>query len=247
VLIWDDRKGALPLATIEAHESKIYGIDWSRDTSLGLDRLITCSLDGSVKYWDLASPAAQRAVGHRELVTEPEAVIETPTPVWRARHLPFGSGIMTLPQRGDTSLSMWSKERPDAPVERFVGHRDIVKEYLFRTRGGNNRDNDDREWQLLTWSKDQTLRLWPVSEEATRVSRSKASAPGRSLIPCEHRQSDTSRAAASTCSTRAPTLATSRSATLRPMRKHTRAWSRPIRRQRQHRRFCRPPTPPGRC
>ncbi|PWN97571.1 hypothetical protein FA09DRAFT_330257 [Tilletiopsis washingtonensis] len=169
VLIWDDRKGALPLATIEAHESKIYGIDWSRDTSLGLDRLITCSLDGSVKYWDLASPAAQRAVGHRELVTEPEAVIETPTPVWRARHLPFGSGIMTLPQRGDTSLSMWSKERPDAPVERFVGHRDIVKEYLFRTRGGNNRDNDDREWQLLTWSKDQTLRLWPVSEEATRA------------------------------------------------------------------------------
>ncbi|KAI3492996.1 hypothetical protein L1887_42371 [Cichorium endivia] len=67
VLIWDDRKGSLPLATIEAHESKIYGIDWSRDTSLGLDRLVTCSLDRTVKFWNLASDTSQAAIGAREL------------------------------------------------------------------------------------------------------------------------------------------------------------------------------------
>ncbi|PWN40049.1 hypothetical protein IE81DRAFT_349606 [Ceraceosorus guamensis] len=169
VLIWDDRKGALPLATIEAHESKIYGIDWARDATLGLDRLITCSLAGSVKYWDLSSNHAQRAIGKRELVTEPEQTIETPTPVWRARHLPFGSGVMTLPQRGDTSLSMWHKSNPETPVKRFEGHKDTVKEFLYRTRGGSDRQNDDREWQLLTWAKDQTLRLWPIDPQVTRA------------------------------------------------------------------------------
>lgn len=181
VLIWDDRKGALPLATIEAHESRIYGIDWSRDTSLGLDRLVTCSLDGSVKYWDLSSDASQRAIGQRKLVTECETIIETKTPVWRARNLPFGHGVMTLPQRGDTSLSMWNKEEPEAPVHRFEGHKDIVKEYLFRTRGGSDRSHDDRQFQLITWSKDQTLRLWPVTEEMTRSVGHRPGNPIRTL------------------------------------------------------------------
>ena len=169
VLIWDDRKGALPLATIEAAQSRIYGIDWSRDTSLGLSRLVTCSLDGSVKWWDLDSPAAQQAIGERRLVTEAETTIETHTPVWRARHLPFGNGVMTLPQRGDTSLGMWAKDKPEEPVHRFEGHGDIVKEYLIRTQGGSDRERDDRKFQLITWSKDQTLRLWPISEDMMKA------------------------------------------------------------------------------
>lgn len=181
VLIWDDRKGALPLATIEAAQSRIYGIDWSRDTSLGLSRLVTCSLDGSVKWWDLDSPAAQQAIGERRLVTEEETMIETHTPVWRARHLPFGNGVMTLPQRGDTSLCMWAKDKPDEPVHRFEGHRDTVKEYLIRTQGGSNRERDDRKFQLITWSKDQTLRLWPISEEMMKAVGHKRGDPIRVL------------------------------------------------------------------
>lgn len=165
VLIWDDRKGTLPLATIEAHETKIYGVDWSRDKSAGMSRLVTCSLDGSVKWWDLDSPAAQHAIANRQLVTEAETTIITDTPVWRARHLPFGQGVMSLPQRGDTSLSMWSKSEVDEPVHKFKGHKDVVKEYLFRTRGGEDPSSDQRNFQLITWSKDQTLRLWPITDE----------------------------------------------------------------------------------
>ena len=182
VLIWDDRKGSLPLATIEAHESKIYGIDWSRDTSLGLDRLVTCSLDRTVKFWNLASDTSQAAIGAQELVTEAESVIETRTPVWRARHLPFGNGVMTLPQRGDTTLSMWAKDQPEEPQATFAGHTDIVKEYLFRTKGGSDRESDNRQFQLITWSKDQTLRLWPVSDEQTRKVGHKPGAPIRVLL-----------------------------------------------------------------
>ncbi|CDW99111.1 hypothetical protein [Sporisorium scitamineum] len=182
VLIWDDRKGSLPLATIEAHENKIYGIDWSRDTSLGLDRLVTCSLDRTVKFWNLASDTSQAAIGARELVTEAESMIETRTPVWRARHLPFGNGVMTLPQRGDTTLSMWAKDEPEEPKATFTGHTDIVKEYLFRTKGGQDRCSDDRQFQLITWSKDQTLRLWPVSDEQMRKVGHKPGGPIRVLL-----------------------------------------------------------------
>ncbi|PWN35797.1 uncharacterized protein FA14DRAFT_160800 [Meira miltonrushii] len=177
VLIWDDRKGTLPLATIEAHENKIYGVDWSRDKSVGMSKLVTCSLDGSVKWWDLDSPAAQHAIANRQLVTEAETTILTDTPVWRARHLPFGQGVMTLPQRGDTSLSMWSKSQVDEPVHRFNGHRDLVKEYLFRTRGGEDPSSDQRKFQLITWSKDQTLRLWPITEDMLSSVGHKRGAP----------------------------------------------------------------------
>ena len=28
---------------------------------------------------------------------------------------------------------------------------------------------DDREFQLVTWSKDQYLRLWPITEDVMKV------------------------------------------------------------------------------
>lgn len=53
-----------------------------------------------------------------------------------------------------------------APVERFAGHENVVKDFVWRMRGGNDSAFDDREFQLVTWSKDRTLRIWPVSREA---------------------------------------------------------------------------------
>ncbi|KAJ7738562.1 hypothetical protein B0H14DRAFT_2638473, partial [Mycena olivaceomarginata] len=41
----------------------------------------------------------------------------------------------------------------DEPVEVFEGHTDVVKEFVWR-RGG-----------VITWSKDRTLRFWPVDAE----------------------------------------------------------------------------------
>ena len=46
--IWDDRKGAIPLKSIEAHVTKIYGVDWNRFKPMNL---ATCSLDKTVKFW----------------------------------------------------------------------------------------------------------------------------------------------------------------------------------------------------
>ncbi|KAG6909082.1 hypothetical protein DXG01_002063 [Tephrocybe rancida] len=144
VLIWDRRKGSLPIKSIKAHGAKIYGIDWAHDRR---DELVTCSLDKTIKVWDTLTSDP-----------EPKTTIHTSYPVWRARALPFGRGVLSLAQRGFTALEMYSGGRPDAPVERFEGHTDVVKEFVWR-KGGED------EYQLITWSKDRTLRFWPVEPE----------------------------------------------------------------------------------
>lgn len=164
VLIWDDRFGALPLASVEAHHSKIYGLQWSPAVDGGRDQFMTCSLDGTIKYWDLGTDASRAAAARRALITEPQATIATPQPVWRAKYLPFGHGAMSVAQRGDTAPSLWAAGSPSAPLKRFEGHTDVVREFLFRTKGGSDAAHDDREFQLLTWSKDQTLRMWPIQD-----------------------------------------------------------------------------------
>lgn len=144
VLLWDRRKGSLPISRIQAHNAKIYGIDWAHDRR---DEIVTCSLDKSIKVWDT------QTLG-------PKLTISTMYPVWRARDLPFGRGLLSLPQRGETALEMYSHDTPDNPVEVFEGHEDVVKEFVWR-RGGH----DCSGFQLITWSKDKTLRFWPVDTE----------------------------------------------------------------------------------
>ncbi|KAF8168512.1 hypothetical protein B0H34DRAFT_685839 [Crassisporium funariophilum] len=149
VLIWDRRKGSLPVTQIRAHASKIYGIDWSRSSR---NEIVTCSLDKTIKTWDIMSTNPQ---GN----SEPKSTIRTTYPVWRARNLPFGEGVLSLPQRGDTTLEMYAKSDSHNPVETFEGHSDVVKEFVWR------KGNQDDSFQLITWSKDRTLRFWPIDAE----------------------------------------------------------------------------------
>ena len=157
--IWDDRKGAYPLHSIEAHDTKIYGIDWNR---ISPTRVVTCSLDKTIKLWDYSSEA------HK-----PEHVLRTPFPIWRARHTPFGSGILAMPQRGNNDLHLYdqnprehiSTTAMDSPVYRFEGHQDQVKEFLWRSRGTIENDIDIREFQLVSWGADNILRLHRIDEQ----------------------------------------------------------------------------------
>jgi len=66
---------------------------------------------------------------------EPTVTFNTSYPVWRARDLPFGRGVLSLPQRGENVLDMWSYDHPEAPVSVLEGHSDTVKEFVWR-RGG---------------------------------------------------------------------------------------------------------------
>ncbi|KAK9451115.1 WD40-repeat-containing domain protein [Limtongia smithiae] len=160
VHIWDDRMGAKALRTITAHSSKIYNIDFNRSSET---KLMTCSLDKTVKYWDYSNNE-----------DEPVKIIRTDFPVWRARHTPFGDGCIINPQRGGKNGLYLVRnddrvhDAPMQPVADFIGHKEPVKEFLWRIRGGEGVD-DDREFQLVTWSKDHDLKLWNVDEGTLRA------------------------------------------------------------------------------
>jgi hypothetical protein len=64
----------------------------------------------------------------------PKTCIQTTYPVWRARNLPFGEGVLSLPQRGETNLEMYGKGAD--LIETFEGHSDVVKEFVWR-KGSN--------------------------------------------------------------------------------------------------------------
>ncbi|KAH9074127.1 WD40-repeat-containing domain protein [Lactarius deliciosus] len=171
VLIWDRRKGSMPVKNIKAHSAKIYGIDWAHNSSR---ELLTCSLDKTIKLWDVdSSPTGLEGTRRSEdiartlpggSICEPFRTIHTSYPVWRARDLPFGDGLLSLPQRGGEAPELWTHntEMPHAsiPVEAFEGHTDVVKEFVWR-RGGR----DWGDFQLITWSKDKTLRFWPIDQD----------------------------------------------------------------------------------
>lgn len=157
--VWDDRKGAYPLRSIEAHATKIYGVDWSRTDA---DNLVTCSLDRTIKFWN-----------HTKEKDEPDRIIHTPFPVWRARHTPFGFGLLAMPQRGDHDLHLYDRrtdavnedEHTGIAVHTFGGHDDQVKEFLWRSRGDVTEEFDSRDFQLVSWGTDRILRLQNVDEE----------------------------------------------------------------------------------
>ncbi|KAG5220688.1 vacuolar membrane protein [Salix suchowensis] len=211
------------MVSIRAHDSKIYGIDWSHSIR---NEIVTCSLDHTIKVWDVnASPAITSSfrdlhspslgsslqsftlypsdveVGvisstassngingtgnSRQTPMAPKTTIRTVYPVWRARNLPFAQGVLSLAQRGETALEMYrtdssfpgagSKEKTPTnihttshvPVEVFEGHKDVVKEFVWR-KGGQ----EATEYQLITWSKDRTLRFWPMDQETMQVNHS---------------------------------------------------------------------------
>ncbi|KAG9234497.1 hypothetical protein BJ875DRAFT_495779 [Amylocarpus encephaloides] len=157
--IWDDRKGAAPLRSINAHESKIYGVDWNRTRTSGV---VTCSLDKSIKFWDYTNE-----------LDEPERIIRTDFPVWRARHTPFGYGILAMPQDTPGNLHLYERRKHEEvpegmavpTVATFPGHGDQkVKEFLWRSRGNITDDGvDNREFQLVSWGEDNQLRLQHIS------------------------------------------------------------------------------------
>jgi hypothetical protein len=66
----------------------------------------TCAPDGnpSSSY----STHDHHYAGQHAPTHTPAHTIRTAHPVWRARHLPFGRGVLSLPQRGGTGLGMYA-------------------------------------------------------------------------------------------------------------------------------------------
>lgn len=59
---------------------------------------------------------------------------------------------------------MWSRNEKD-PLETFAGYDAPVKEFVWRSRGGKDPLYEDREFQLITWSKDRKFRIIPIGQD----------------------------------------------------------------------------------
>ncbi|XP_065163730.1 GATOR2 complex protein WDR59 [Atheta coriaria] len=166
IKLWDRRKGTAPVLYISAHLAKIYGLDWNPHVET---QLTTSSQDNTVKFFDISSPK------------KPEYILNTSAPVWRARYTPFGTGLVTVvvPQlrRGENSLLMWNTTNRTAPVHTFMGHRDVVLEFEWRKK----RDGDS-DYQLVTWSKDQSLLVWRIEPYLQKLCGYEPELPSKDVV-----------------------------------------------------------------
>ncbi|XP_052816211.1 GATOR complex protein WDR59-like isoform X3 [Mya arenaria] len=153
VRIWDPRKLNQPVVYLTAHLSKIHCIDWNH---LNEQRFSTASHDCSAKFWEYTD--------HRQ----DKGMLKSGSPVWRARFTPFGDGLITVVmstlRRGENSLYMWNNMNLKAPVHQFVGHTDVVMEFAWRKK-----DEGERDYELVTWSRDQNLKIWQVDPVLQRL------------------------------------------------------------------------------
>ena len=166
--IWDVRMCAAPLRTIDAHATKIYGVDWNPHYR---DNILTCSLDRTIKFWNWARVGDPKG----DSVGDPiDRIIRTPFPVGRARHTPFGFGILALPKRENNDLHLYDRRTYKLsdrdgyiPAKKtFEGHKGPVKEFLWRYRGGIENGRDLRDFQLVSWGTDKKLCLHKLNAEA---------------------------------------------------------------------------------
>uniref|UniRef100_A0A3Q3JL77 RWD domain-containing protein n=1 Tax=Monopterus albus TaxID=43700 RepID=A0A3Q3JL77_MONAL len=152
VRIWDKRKPNTAVEYVAAHLSKIHGLDWHPDNEF---ILATSSQDNSVRFWDYRQP--------RKYLN----ILSCQVPVWKARYTPFSNGLVTVmvPQlRRENSLLLWSTLDLNSPVHAFVGHDDVVLEFQWRPQKEGSKD-----YQLVTWSRDQTLRIWRVDPQLQKL------------------------------------------------------------------------------
>nr|XP_020653565.1 WD repeat-containing protein 59 [Pogona vitticeps] len=152
VRIWDKRKPGTAVEYLAAHLSKIHGLDWHPDNE---NVLATSSQDNSVRFWDYRQP--------RKYLN----ILACQVPVWKARYTPFSNGLVTVmvPQlRRENSLLLWNVFDLNTPVHTFVGHDDVVLEFQWRKQKEGSKD-----YQLVTWSRDQTLRMWRVDGQLQRL------------------------------------------------------------------------------
>ena len=148
VKLWDVRQSKSPVQYISAHLSRIYDMDWSNDDE---NHLVTTGQDHTVKFWNIASP------------NKAENVIKIQTtPVWRVCHTPFGYGLLTLGIQsvvlGKNNLLLWNNNNLLSHVHTFYVP-DLIMDLAWRQWSDSNR------CQLVTWSKDHTLRLWNIDLE----------------------------------------------------------------------------------
>ncbi|WAR12457.1 WDR59-like protein [Mya arenaria] len=168
---WDD-SFAKQVCSMKAHSRNISNIDWS---PFDVNVIASCSVDTFTMLWDVRDPKRPTAscqsgasqvkwnkVTNNLFATAHEGDVR----IWDPR--PFGDGLITVVmstlRRGENSLYMWNNMNLKAPVHQFVGHTDVVMEFAWRKK-----DEGERDYELVTWSRDQNLKIWQVDPVLQRL------------------------------------------------------------------------------
>lgn len=183
VFIWDVRQGSSPLLKLEGHESGVNSIDFNR---FKRGEIMSSSNDGTVKFWDitkgntcLKTISADFPIWRGRYLPFGNGYCIMPT-------VGGNNSVFMMSLDGDVN-SQNSASQPSSknnnnnftinndntsgkveklqPVHTFKGHNDRVIDFLWRSRHSQDSDIDDRDFQLVTWSEDSDLRLWPISDE----------------------------------------------------------------------------------
>lgn len=187
ILIWDVRQGAMPLHRIDAHDARVNGIDWSRWDRHGL---ISCSNDMTVKFWSTETDHTCSKPLYTIQTDFPVArARHVPFGDKMCGIMPLRGGdnsVYIVPYGGRRGTARLQ------PSHVFRGHTGPVKDFLWRCReprenkkgadekhptadrrshGGDGESEGDGDgsgsspqYQMVTWSADCDLRLWPVQQ-----------------------------------------------------------------------------------
>uniref|UniRef100_A0A3B4GMN3 WD repeat domain 59 n=1 Tax=Pundamilia nyererei TaxID=303518 RepID=A0A3B4GMN3_9CICH len=179
IYIWDTRDTRKPTLALSAVAGASQ-VKWNKKNQ----NLLASSHDGDVRIWDKRKPntAAEYVAAHLSKIhgldwhPDSEFIFATSSQdnSVRVRQLsvflprqPFSNGLVTVmvPQlRRENSLLLWSTLDLNSPVHAFVGHDDVVLEFQWRPQKEGSKD-----YQLVTWSRDQTLRIWRVDPQLQKL------------------------------------------------------------------------------
>ncbi|KAG8755838.1 hypothetical protein FRC12_010759 [Ceratobasidium sp. 428] len=156
LLVWDlNMPGQNAIQRrLHAHYRAITDINWHSFTP---DVVSSCGIDSWIWTWDLR--AGQRPVfglcAWNASATQVKWNRQDP-------HL--------LASAHDASLLIWDDRRGSVPLFSIPAHE-------------SHSAFDDREFQLVTWSKDNTLRLWPVEQQTMQDCGHVPGSPIKVLMP----------------------------------------------------------------
>ncbi|KAA0715216.1 GATOR complex protein WDR59 [Triplophysa tibetana] len=168
IYIWDTRDARKPTAALSAVAGASQ-VKWNKRNHYCL----ASSHDGDVRIWDKRKPntAVEYVAAHLSKIhgldwhPDNEYILATSSQDNSVR--PFSNGLVTVmvPQlRRENSLLLWSTLELNSPVHAFVGHDDVVLEFQWRPQKEGSKD-----CQLVTWSRDQSLRIWRVDPQLQKL------------------------------------------------------------------------------
>ncbi|KAJ1730717.1 hypothetical protein LPJ61_002872 [Coemansia biformis] len=161
IAVWDIRFGSAPLMTLDdAHADDITSISWHPTQE---NTIVSASQDHTVKRWHVEFSHPTEEYAH-QFAHEVAA----------AEYLPFGEALLVTQRSPDNSMVVIRDDPELTIVHQFAGLTSAVLGSAWRSRCDAHRTRH----QLVTWERDQIMRMWAVGDNMV-------TAAGGAVLACE--------------------------------------------------------------